>query len=102
MFGKLHGGENRVGRNDPTKCPDPDDPNNDDCLAWNKLLVWHDSSSNNAISLEVIKTDVPNGPNQTLDNDSPIWLQIEERENLNNKLPSTEMLDQDLAAYSSL
>ncbi len=90
--------ENRAGRDDPRM-------DGDDVLARNKLLVWHDAGNDNAITFEVIKTDIPDGT-QFINNNTPIWIQLEEKEDLNNlntwqkgEKPFCERLDNNSATY---
>lgn len=97
--------ENRVGRNDPRLCQDLS-KTDDDCLALNKLLVWHDSQSDESITFEIVKTDVPD-ETQTLDNKSPLWIQIEEKNHLNMNTWAScncqfKLLEQDIERYPSL
>jgi hypothetical protein len=69
----------------------------DDKLAWNKLLVWHDSVGEDFLALDSISFEIV----KTHDNHSPIWIQIEEKENLNTHVPLCEILEADSKRYYS-
>ncbi len=105
--------ENRVGRDDPRPCPDPSVNDlaqgkigNADCLAWNSLLVWHDRDDDNAISFEVVKTELPDPTSGAmLDNNSPLWIQLEKKEYVSGRtweFLSCEILSQDVKDFQSL